>query len=364
MCEYATETGHLQRHVKIEHIDSENDDPLDKSKTTETHLEVKIEVKRENVDPGDSSLSPEKGNETFPEGWKVRPDKNKMQDPINGIGEIELEPPIEMNMIQINMDKNAEPGKFQEQKSEVTDYDNSSPILKHENPRFACWKCGFITDSSRTLTRHASMVHRVEVTEKPPNKVGIEEEDVCAGILESGQDNQHMTQNHDSPEPYAKFNPNGGEDVQCDLCTYATSRIGNMRKHMLADHQGVSLPCNYKAPDKDSQLRHTRGWHEGIRYSCDFCPYSATQKRILKKHQKIEHRENYYSCIYCNHKADWKDSLVKHLQIHHGDCMNIQSMKFNELFSPHNAFNINDFIQKEKIAKLRQSCDSFCVHNL
>ena len=28
--------------------------------------------------------------------------------------------------------------------------------------------------------------------------------------------------------------------------------------------------------------------------------------------------------------------------------MNIQSMKFNELFSPHNAFNINDFIQKEK----------------
>ena len=81
MCEYATETGHLQRHVKIEHIDCENDDPLDKSKTTETHLEVKIEVKRENVDLGDSSLLPEKGNETFPEDWKIRPVKHKNARP-------------------------------------------------------------------------------------------------------------------------------------------------------------------------------------------------------------------------------------------------------------------------------------------
>ena len=173
---------------------------------------------------------------------------------------------IENPNIEINMDINAKPGKFQEQKSEVTDYDSSSPILKHENPRFACWKCGFIADSSRTLTRHASMVHRVEVTEKPPNKVGIKEEDVCAGILESRQDNQHITQYHDSPGPYAKYNPNGGENVQCDLCTYTTSRIRNMRKHMLADHTDTG------SVRKD--------------HNCDTCHHIFNSKERLKGHKK------------------------------------------------------------------------------
>ena len=72
----------MQRHVEIKHIDGKNEDdnldeestqllivdPLDE-KPTETHLEVKIEVKRENVDPGDSSLPSVEGNETLPEGW-------------------------------------------------------------------------------------------------------------------------------------------------------------------------------------------------------------------------------------------------------------------------------------------------------
>ena len=50
-------------------------------KPTETQLEVKIEVKREVLDSGESSL---------PQGWKVRPDKHKMQDPLNDTGQIEL----------------------------------------------------------------------------------------------------------------------------------------------------------------------------------------------------------------------------------------------------------------------------------
>ena len=46
---------------------------------------------------------------------------------------------------------------------------------------------------------------------------------------------------------------------------------------MLAVHQGVQFTCNlcnYRATDKGSLLRHSRGVHQGIRYYCDFCPYS------------------------------------------------------------------------------------------
>ena len=39
---------------------------------------------------------------------------------------------------------------------------------------------------------------------------------------------------------------------------------------------------------------------------------------------------------------------MKHLQNHHGDRVNIQSMNFGVPSTSHNAFNINDFIQKEK----------------
>ena len=75
LCECDTETGPLQEHFKIKHTD----DPLDESKTTETHTEVKIEVKREHLDPGDSSPTPEKVNKTLQEGRKIRPAKHKMQ---------------------------------------------------------------------------------------------------------------------------------------------------------------------------------------------------------------------------------------------------------------------------------------------
>ena len=37
-----------------------------------------------------------------------------------------------------------------------------APVLE----LLTCWKCEFITDNSRTLTRHANMAHRVEVTDK------------------------------------------------------------------------------------------------------------------------------------------------------------------------------------------------------
>ena len=44
------------------------------------------------MDPDESSL---------PQGWKDRPDKHKMQDPLNDTGQIELEPTIKLRELTI-----------------------------------------------------------------------------------------------------------------------------------------------------------------------------------------------------------------------------------------------------------------------
>ena len=138
------------------------------------------------------------------------------------------------------------------------------------------------------------------------------------------ENNQYDGENHDFSELIAKFNNNGDTEIQCDLCTYVTSRIGNMKRHVSAAHQGIRYPCplcSYRAPDKGSLMRHRRGVHEGVKFNCDFCPYSASQKGNLKKHVEMKHPDQEYSCPYCDFKVNWKGSFLKHVQNVHGDMM-------------------------------------------
>ena len=114
------------------------------------------------------------------------------------------------------------------------------------------------------------------------------------------------------------------------------------------------FPCNlctYRAPDKGSLLRHTRGVHQGIRYYCDFCTYSATQKGNLKKHQEMKHKDNFYDCTYCDFKVNWKGSFIKHMQHQHGDLMSAQGLGTTGETNPLLSFNVNTFtggIQEEE----------------
>ena len=176
------------------------------------------------------------------------------------------------------------------------------------------------------------------------------EEEDGDSFEDTGAPGQYVGEDYDFTELYAKFT--GLEDVSCDLCTYSTARMGNMRRHVLAVHQGVRFPCNlcnYRAPDKGSLLRHTRGVHQGIRYYCDFCPYSATQKGNLKKHQEMKHKDNNYSCMYCSFQVNWKGSFIKHLQNQHGDLMAAQGLGTTGETNPLLSFNVNTFAAQTSI---------------
>jgi KRAB domain-containing zinc finger protein len=176
---------------------------------------------------------------------------------------------------------------------------------------------------------------------------GEEEVEEAESLEPSTAPGQYVGEDYDFTELYSRFT--GYEDVSCDLCTYSTARMGNMRRHVLAVHQGVRFPCdlcNYRAPDKGSLLRHTRGVHQGIRYYCDFCPYSATQKGNLKKHQEMKHTDNNYDCMYCTFKVNWKGSFIKHLQSQHGDLMAAQGLGTTGETNPMLSFNVNTFADR------------------
>ena len=188
------------------------------------------------------------------------------------------------------------------------------------------------------------------------------EEDLAGG-LETDGGSQYVGEDHDFSELFAKFNTNGEEEVQCDLCTYVTSRVGNMRRHVSASHQGIRFPCelcNYRAPDKGSLMRHTRGVHEGIKFYCDFCSYSASQKGNLKKHVEMKHPDKEYACPYCQFKVNWKGSFIKHMQNLHGDLMSIHGLSSNGL--GHSLLSFNSTINEstsESPNKSRSSVERF-----
>jgi len=332
LCGYVTTVKcSMVRHIQSIHQGWRYQCPFcDHESTQKGGLKYHIEKKHPTQYPVPkwSSLAPVKSKETSQIPGIEHMDVNDMFDEISNPYPEGMGPNDFMSTVEEESD-NVDPVQIINNNSNATEIDRSS-VSDHA-----------VSDGGEG--DFVMMEPAVEITEEPKENG----DDVVADMLES-KDSQYVGEDHDFSELYAKFSPNGDEEVQCDLCTYVTSRMGNMRRHVLAVHQGIRFPCeqcNYRAPDKGSLLRHVRGVHEGIRYFCDFCSYSATQKGNLKKHQELKHGDNCYSCMYCDFKVNWKGSFIKHMQNHHGDLMNLQAMGIDPISNPLNSFNMSSFAQ-------------------
>ena len=203
-----------------------------------------------------------------------------------------------------------------------------------------------------------------EVSQEPirdPEEEIPSNDDSFQDVNDEDASAQYVGEDHDFSEMFAKFISNGETEVQCELCTYSTSRIGNMKRHVSASHQGIRFPCklcHYKAPDKGSLMRHNRGVHQGIKFYCDFCSYSASQKGNLKKHVEMKHPDIEYSCPYCNYKVNWKGSIMKHINNNHSDLMVIHGVTSNSLSDSLLSSSSNEStpkkVKKEEIIEMRE----------
>ena len=118
------------------------------------------------------------------------------------------------------------------------------------------------------------------------------------------------------------------------------SHNGDLKKHKLKKHEGVSYPCSecdMKYADKTGLRRHLIQKHEGVKYGCDHCDYSATRVETLKNHVAIRHdygQQNYF-CKQCDFQGKTRQHVQSHqslsLQINHYLLWIILSFKLQTL---------------------------------
>ncbi|XP_071530845.1 uncharacterized protein [Panulirus ornatus] len=109
---------------------------------------------------------------------------------------------------------------------------------------------------------------------------------------------------------------------QCPHCTYNTSSIQTLKRHVFR-HTGekpFSCPyCSYSTTRKALLQEHINT-HTGERpFSCPYCSYSSSHKSILKAHIRTHTGEKPYACIFCPYRATQKSSLNTHLLKHKVD---------------------------------------------
>jgi len=84
------------------------------------------------------------------------------------------------------------------------------------------------------------------------------------------------------------------DNYYCDECDYSSIYPSKLKRHIGLKHDIKGIPCtmyqcNYVAKHLDYLKNHIRARHEGIRYQCDLCTYASTCVGNLNKHKRRKH---------------------------------------------------------------------------
>nr|XP_045582626.1 zinc finger and BTB domain-containing protein 7A-like isoform X15 [Procambarus clarkii] len=113
-----------------------------------------------------------------------------------------------------------------------------------------------------------------------------------------------------------------GKVHHCPHCTYNTTFIHNLKRHILR-HTGekpFTCPhCSYSTARKDLLKEHINSHNIDMPYACPYCLYSTSHQYILQRHIRIHTGEKPYVCNFCSYRASCKTSLNSHLLSHKSD---------------------------------------------
>ena len=171
----------------------------------------------------------------------------------------------------------------------------------HEDPKFKCDKCDFVTRQGGHLLQHKRSKHE-----------GFRHKcDSCEQTFSSKEGaKSHFRIVHLK------------EKFKCDICgkDYVTRNF--LRKHISSVHYRARYKCDQCDQDfsfEKSLHDHILVRHKGIRkeYKCPQCNKSFSESRSLARHRRIEHEGIRFQCGECGKEYRQKDNLLDHIRTHH-----------------------------------------------
>ena len=109
-------------------------------------------------------------------------------------------------------------------------------------------------------------------------------------------------------------------EYACEKCSYQSISQANLTEHMQVKHEGKRYLCNlcaYTALFKRQLLRHRRAKHEDINIICDQCEFQASSQQSMAYHKNLTHTGVRFSCDHCEYKAIMKRGLKQHVKAKH-----------------------------------------------
>lgn len=143
-----------------------------------------------------------------------------------------------------------------------------STNMEVKKKKYSCDRCGvFQSDHERSLVRHIKNIHEGVV-----NKDNYLQKKVQKGILKC---------------------------TEVDWCTYKTSNLRNLKRHVQAKHrmkrQKKCLYCNYKTSDTKKLMYHKKEHRNDeclARHHCSVCKLMFSEKEDFENHLNKKHPKN------------------------------------------------------------------------
>ena len=165
---------------------------------------------------------------------------------------------------------------------------------------------------------------------------------------------------------------------KCELCTYSSERIFDIKRHTLNAH-AEKLKCDSEGCDKVFANEESLARHKEIhspKLICNFCDHQFVRKSYLEKHFLKYHSENFiqtssgslilhktenvikekreFDCPNCEYKSILKGNLKKHIHRMHIKPRNVVQVKdrhcdrCNSTFTEHSSLKRHQLTCKGK----------------
>ena len=174
-----------------------------------------------------------------------------------------------------------------------------------------CTYCNFRSSYPLNLKNHLKIIH----------KDGSRPELICdkcghRGLTDNWKDfNRHLKVNHE-----IVYKERFERDVNCPQCNKKFSYDADMRRHIIAKHEGVKYSCDqcdFQSGYKNLLRNHIKRVHELYRHKCRLCNELFEYSGHLRDHIKVNHEGLPYVCQICCRPHILKKDLARHLVIHH-----------------------------------------------